>query len=172
MYIIPPRICKHQQNQRWLVTIFSKELSKPKVLKTLGCQELSQAKLLPLEPKSGTLQELLQQVLQALEDRNGWDVIITLQETNISSTKALWKMIFPFPRWDRLVYWRVFLFFNQWWFNCMYTYWEPHTMQRCLTRMLFLLFLSLSLSFCFVMFDCGCGNFLDGTYTVKLDWFE
>lgn len=32
-------------------------------------EELSQAKLLPLEPKSGTLQELLQQVLQALEDQ-------------------------------------------------------------------------------------------------------
>ncbi len=39
-------------------------------------------------------------------------------------------------------------------------------------NVVFAISLSLSLSFCFVMFDCGCGNFLDGTYTVKLDWFE
>ena len=30
-------------------------------------------------------------------------------ETNISPTKALLKMIFPFPRWDTLIPWRVIL---------------------------------------------------------------
>ena len=55
--------------------LYTKELFKLEVLKTAtGWQELSQAKLLPLEPKSGTLQELLQQVLQALEDRNAWEL--------------------------------------------------------------------------------------------------
>ena len=44
--------------------------------------------------------------------------------------------------------------------------WETQTMQRCLTRMLFrCLLLSRSL---LVMFDCGYGVRLDGTYTVKL----
>ena len=70
MYISSPsRINKTNDD---LMTFYTKELFKLEVLKTAtGCQELSQTKLLPLEPKSGTLQALLQQVLQALEDRDG-----------------------------------------------------------------------------------------------------
>ena len=33
---------------------------------------------------------------------------LTLQGTNISHQKSLLKMIFLFPRWDRLIPWRVF----------------------------------------------------------------
>ena len=34
--------------------------------------------------------------------------VYTLQETNMSPTNALLKMIFLFPRWDMLIPWRVY----------------------------------------------------------------
>ena len=37
----------------------------------------------------------------------------TLLGTNISPTKALFKMIFLFPRWDMLIPWRVIEIFNE-----------------------------------------------------------
>lgn len=146
--------------------LYTKELFKLEVLKTAtGWQELSQAKLLPLEPKSGTLQELLQQVLQALEDRNAWELFFFNPPGNQPKHFGRWFSLFP--RWDRLVSWRVLLIFQSVVIrDFMYVYWETHTMQRCLTRMLFrCLLLSRSL---LVMFDCGYGVRLDGTYTVKL----
>ena len=47
-----------------------------------------------------------------IQDENYIYIIYTLQGTNISPKNGILKMIFLFPRWDMLVFWRVYIYIS------------------------------------------------------------